>query len=274
MQNFKMAIIQDAYERGAVERNLKKIERQIRQAKEKDAEVKLILFPELAVTGYDLSLDIRKLAEARDGSAFREISRMAMQEQVYVAYGYAEKGGDGKVYNSLQLVDEQGHSLANYRKIHTTNLEKEIFAPGDDAVSVETPLGTIGLLICWDLAFPELSRLLALRGAQLLLAPAAWEKPFDDPFIHFARARALDNTIYLAACNHTGGSGQLSFFGKSALYGPTGQVLASAEGEEPGIMIGEIRLAELQEERSDFYTMLKERRTDLYSLKGEVDRQS
>lgn len=232
--------------------------------------MKLIIFPELAATGYFLSPGIGELAEHQNGKIAQFMSETARTNETYIVYGYVERGDHGETYNSLRLIDRHGEMIANYRKIHITELEKGIFTPGNEVVSVQTELGHLGLMICWDLAFPELARLLALKGADMLVVPTAWERPYDEPYARFGTARAIDNTLYVAVCNHVGQSENLSFFGGSGLYGPDGGQVALEEKEEERVVIAEVDIEYRRNMLSHFYTMLNERRTDLYGYKGEV----
>ncbi|GAB7387734.1 carbon-nitrogen hydrolase [Bacillaceae bacterium] len=267
----KIAVVQAAFAAGDVSYNLQRMRAFVRACKERHPTVKLVLFPELAATGYFLSPHLRACAEKKDGPIFREMSAVARENGVYVGYGYAEKeeAAEQKMYNSFALLDDEGNLAAHYRKIHLTALERDLFAPGREFVTADTPLGKVGLLICWDLAFPEAARKLALRGAELLLAPSAWERPHEDAYLRFGMARALDNTVFLATCNHVGRSvggtgGELHFFGDSRIFAPDGSILAHMEQDAEGILVGEISLSKREELKRSFYTMLEERRTDLY----------
>lgn len=157
--------------------------------------------------------------------------------------------------------------LATYQKMHLTPLEKHLFTPGKRLATVETDLGRFGLLVCWDMAFPELSRLLAMQGADVLLAPSAWEVPHEWSYRQMAAARALDNVVFVATCNHTGRAGKLNFFGRSAIYRPDGRLLNEAKQEDSRIVVAEIDLDVRQQLQDAFYSMWRDRRGDLYDLK-------
>lgn len=263
-QPIQIAVVQASFRNGDVAYNINRMRKMIEQHKADHPHIRLIVFPELAATGYYLSADIKEVAEEQNGTIFRQMRKAASDKNLYVAYGYVERGIAGEIYNSIQLIDPAGNALANYRKIHLTPLEKKRFASGSEAVAVQTDLGKIGLMICWDLAFPELARALALQGADLLIAPTAWERPHDDSFIKFGMARAIDNTVYVAAPNHIGQSENLSFFGKSAIYSPDGTAMASAEGDQESVLVAELDYKWRNEIKKSFFTMLDERRTDIY----------
>ncbi|CAB3389469.1 carbon-nitrogen hydrolase family protein [Kyrpidia spormannii] len=279
----RIAVVQDRYDVGAVEENLAKMERAVAEDLVAEFRVKregrangeepvvsspdsprVYVFPELCVPGYEATpQEMGELAEPRDGPSFRRVASMARRASAYVVYGYAERSEDGRIYNALQCVGPEGSSLGNYRKIHLAGAEGEVFTPGDGSVVFDTPMGRVGLMICWDLAFPELARTLALAGAEMIWAGSAWEKPYGGPFQRFAAARALDNTLFLAVSNQVGQPRTLDFCGDSAVYDPTG-VSVTGLGEKPGLVAAWIDLADVDRHRSHFYTMLRERRPECY----------
>ncbi len=263
-EKFRMLAVQGHFEPGDVAANLDRMEARALCALGGDPGARLLLFPELAVSGYEPAVSIIACAEERDGPSFRRMSSLAAKLGIHLAYGYVESGGGGCFYNSLMLIAPDGSALANYRKIHLTVGEKKIFLAGDEAVAVDTDLGKIGLMICWDLAFPEIARMLALSGAEILLVPAAWDKPYARPFRQFASSRALDNSIFLATCNHVGRTGQWDFFGESTVYGPDGTIVACAGEDRERVASAEIDFAWSRELREGYYSMLKDRRPDIY----------
>ncbi|TLS38656.1 carbon-nitrogen hydrolase family protein [Pseudalkalibacillus caeni] len=264
MKTQQITVAQAAFQNGDIASNIKKMEDMVNQCKIAHPETRLIIFPELAATGYFLTSEIKELAQTQDGPISQRMRKAAQQYEVNIVYGYVEKDTEGKIYNAIQLVGPDGNAEANYRKIHLTPLERGIFTAGSELVTVQTDIGKIGLMICWDLAFPELSRALALKGADILIAPSAWEDPYDAPFTQFGAARAIDNTVYVAACNHVGESGELTFFGKSAIYGPDGQTIKTAAKYEDTLITATLDEEWRKEIKESFFTMLEERRTDVY----------
>lgn len=265
----QIGLVQAQFINGDVKKNLEHMKKIVETSKDISPDVKLMLFPELAATGYFLSSAFREYAEGQNGMIAQYMSEIARENDVYIGYGYIELGNDGEVYNSLGFIDRHGERIANYRKIHITDLERGFFTPGNEIVSVKTEWGHIGLMICWDLAFSELARALALRGVDLIISPSAWEKPYGDSFMRFAMARAIDNTLYVAVCNHVGQSDNLILCGKSGMYGPDGTSIALAGEDDEKVIVAEIDFEYRRKVQSSFFTMLKERRKDLYGLKGE-----
>ncbi len=261
---YKITLAQAVFRNEDFSSNHTKMESMVKESKQHHPDTRLIVFPELSATGYFLSPRLKELAQEKEGVIFQKMREIAYQYDIWIVYGYVEKDLKGNIYNAIQMVDPEGNLAANYRKIHLTPLEKELFTPGSELVTVKTELGIIGLMICWDLAFPELSRTLALKGTDLLVAPSAWEVPYDTPFKLFGAARAIDNTVFVAACNHVGTSEELSFFGKSSIYGPDGKIIASSSNGQEDLIVADIEYDWRNELKTTFYNMLKERRIDLY----------
>lgn len=243
--------------------NIQKMKDLVHATKKEHPKVQVILFPELCTTGYFLEERLETVADNVLGAHYEILSKAASEHNVYLCYGYVERGADGRLYNSIIFIHPNGTCIGNYRKIHLTPMERKFFTPGSDMVIVSTDLGNFALMICWDLAFPEMARAMALRDADVILAPSAWESPYQDAFILFGQARAIDNTVFLAACNHLGQSSNLDFFGQSSIYGPNGSTLIHAASTE-AIITYQINLAERESLQSSFFTMLNERRPDLY----------
>ncbi|GIN19771.1 carbon-nitrogen hydrolase family protein [Siminovitchia fordii] len=269
MTNWKLTVVQDDFNCGG---NLPLMESHIIDCMQKHPETKLILFPEAAAAGYIFSEDhVRAKAESADGPSFSFLSGLAKKFELYICYGFIEKK-DGKLFNSLNLINPEGDLLATYQKMHLTPLEKHLFSPGNKLVTVQTELGTFGFMICWDMAFPELARLLEKQGADIILAPSAWESPYEGPYERMASARAMDNTVYLATCNFTSGEGDIQFFGRSAVYGPDGDTISGIKTEASSFATAEINLGKRQELKENFYSMRSDERSDLYSVQWRGER--
>ncbi|WP_051331105.1 carbon-nitrogen hydrolase family protein [Aneurinibacillus terranovensis] len=238
----------------------------------KHPDCNLVVFPELSVTGYDCGLHMHPLAEPVEGETFHILAAEAKKHGIYLVYGGLERNPSGdKPYNTVWMIGPDGSLVHTYRKVHLTEFETPCYQPGDRFSVVKTDLGTVGVLICWDMAFPEAARTCALQGVDLLICPAAWEKPYERPYLQFSMARALDNTVPLITCNHTGKNENVEFFGHSRIYDATGSEL-EAIGEDEGYIYAEIDPNLTKQHRQFFYTMLNERRPDLYvSSTGHIN---
>jgi predicted amidohydrolase len=202
------------------------------------AGVDLVVLPELVTTGYYMFDRFKQLAEPMDGPTVTILGELAKRYDLQVVLGMAERGIDGDVHDSAVLVAPSG--LAGvYRKMHLWDTEKDVFTPGTDVVVKDTggPLGLLGLLVCYDLEFPETAEEVGATGASLLAAPAAfgnltlWRATLE--------ARARDLGIPIVAANRLGSEVDTEFCGHSMVMDADGSILADA-GTEPGLAVAEV----------------------------------
>ncbi|MER6309346.1 carbon-nitrogen hydrolase family protein [Streptomyces sp. NPDC001657] len=232
MTSLHTALLQSSGRPGDVAHNLRVLEDAARAAAAQGAG--LLTAPEMFLTGYAIGADVPKLAEPADGPSADAVAKIAADHGLAIAYGFPERDGD-TVYNAVQLIDAWGERLATYRKTHLFGcFEREWFTPGDRPV-VQAELGglRIGLMICYDVEFPENVRAHALAGTDLLLVPTAQMHPFQFVAESLVPVRAFENQMYLAYVNRTGPEGEFEFVGLSTLVGPDGVARARAgRGEE------------------------------------------
>ena len=160
------------------EENLFHMETLLRKAMESHPDTQLIIFPELAVTGYQCGKNFKDLAATINSTSVKKMSALAKEFHVHIVYGMAEKEED-ILYNSQFFIDDTGVLLGTYRKVHLFDSEKNYFTPGDQFKVFNTKIGRIGLFICYDAFFPEAARSLAIQGVDLLVNSTNWEKPYD-----------------------------------------------------------------------------------------------
>lgn len=182
--------------------------------------------------------------------------------------------GERRAYNTSVLIGPDGRILSEYRKLHTFDItladgkafrESDRVCPGESMETVTTELGVFGMSICYDVRFPELYRLLALKGAQVIFVPASFTKETGEAHLEaLLRARAIENGCYLVSAAQTGTKPAYTAYGNSMVIDPWGRVTARA-GTEPGILYGEIDLAYEEEVRRQMPS-LKNRRADLYDV--------
>lgn len=216
-----------------VDGNLLRLEQQARAAARQGAQ--LLVCPEMFLTGYNIGAQAAaRLAQARDGRAAAQVAAIAQANGIAIVYGYPELGSDGQIYNAAQLIDAGGHSLCNYRKTHLFGgLDKAMFTAGGDGFPVVELNGwRVGLLICYDVEFPENTRRLALAGAELMLVPTANMTPYDFVCEVTVRARAFENQCYLVYANYCGSEGDIQYCGQSSICAPDGSRAALAERDE------------------------------------------
>ncbi|WP_077797792.1 carbon-nitrogen hydrolase family protein [Streptomyces sp. JHA26] len=223
----------------------------------------LLVTSELFLTGYAIGDDIGRLAEPADGEAADAIARTATRHGIAVAYGYPERAG-GSVFNSVQLISADGTRLANYRKTHLFGrFEQEHFVPGDRPL-VQARLNglTVGLMICYDVEFPENVRTHALAGTDLLLVPTAQMHPFQFVAESVVPVRAFENQMYVAYVNRVGREGEFEFVGLSVLAGPDG-IARTRAGRAEELVVADADPAFLVASR-EANPYLEDRRPGLY----------
>ena len=199
------------------------------------AGARLLVLPELFLTGYNIGADaLHTQAEAADGPAAAQAAAVARETEVALLYGYPERGADGHLYNSALLLGPKGDRLANYRKTHLFgDMERAIFSPGDEPFVLADLAGTrIGLLICYDVEFPELARGLAVRGAELVAVPTALMQPYDFVPRMMLPVRAFENQVFMIYANRCGTESGMTYVGESCIVAPDGSVLARAGAGE------------------------------------------
>ena len=196
----------------------------------------IAVFPEIFLPGYNVP---RPEAQPLDGPWVRRLGAAAREAGVALVIGMAEQAG-GVVYNSAVVLGPDGGLLASYRKLQLFGeREKALYAPGDAYVVFPFRNRRIGLLICYDVEFPEHCRAIARQGADLVLVPTANMPPFDNVNRVTIAARALDHGVTLAYCNYCGVEGDLTYVGRSVIAGPDGEPIALA-GVEAALLIADL----------------------------------
>jgi nitrilase len=226
----------------------------------------LLLAPECWLCGYNIGAAVTELAEPRDGPSSQQIAACAQRHGIALAYGYAERDrATAQVYNSAHVIGADGSSLSHYRKNHLFGpLERAAFQAGD---RFEQPFRfmefAIGLLICYDVEYPEAVRTLRLMGAELILVPTATTDEYRTVPELIVPARAIENQICLAYCNHAGVENGMRFLGGSCLVGADGAVIASA-GVGDALLVAQIDQATLRAS-GGIYPYIADRRPELYA---------
>jgi predicted amidohydrolase len=201
-------------------------------AQAKAAGADLLLLPEMYLSGYNIGAQAAR-AQALAPAGLAPAQEIAQAQGIALVFGYPEQVGEA-VANAAVLIDAEGQILLNYRKTHLFGeLDRAMFsARGEDFPVAELAGFNIGLLICYDIEFPEPARLLALAGADAILVPTAQMAPYAQVARHVIPARAYENQVYLAYANHSGTLDQLDYIGLSSICGPDGAVLAAAGPDE------------------------------------------
>lgn len=280
----KAALVQELNQ-GDVEQNLARIESRVAEAAAQGAQ--LVLLQELHNGAYFCqheSADEFDRAEPIPGPSCAHLSALAKRHGVVLIGSLFERRAAGLYHNTAVVFEHTGELLGKYRKMHIPDdpgfYEKFYFTPGDLGFEpIQTSLGKIGVLVCWDQWYPEAARLMALAGAELLVYPTAigWD-PDDgddekqrqrDAWLLSHRGHAVANGIPVLSCNRVGfeaspiGASGIRFWGSSHVLGPQGEVLAQAGTDNPELLIADIDLARSEKVRR-MWPFLRDRRIDAY----------
>ncbi|MGI6722638.1 MAG: carbon-nitrogen hydrolase family protein [Anaerovoracaceae bacterium] len=233
---------------------------------------RLVVLPEMWNCPYSNDY-FREYAEPQGGETYEFLSQTAAANDIYLVGGSISELEDDKVYNTSYILDRKGKLIGKHRKAHMFDIdveggikfiESETLTPGNKATVVDTEFCRVGVAICYDVRFPELTRKMSLMGAKLVILPAAFNMTTGPAHWELSmRARALDNQVYFAACSPARDEdGVYVAYGHSMITDPWGQVVA-ATGVEEDIVYGDIDLDRVSEIREQL-PLLKHRREELY----------
>jgi predicted amidohydrolase len=256
----KISIYQGEGKQKNIEKNLNCISKSAISAARQGAD--LIVFPELFLTGYNIGDAAIELAEPREGPSAKIVAEIAREANISIIYGYPEKSGSDR-YISAILIDKQGRIRANYRKNHLYgDYEKRIYKKGDTLLVVRIEEITIGILICYDVEFPEAVRALVQAGAELIVVPTALMNPYCQVAKYVVPSRAYENQVFVAYVNRCGSEKELSYTGLSCVTGPDGKTLVRA-GMDKGLYFADINPKAICDIKKD-YSILSDLRPELY----------
>jgi predicted amidohydrolase len=263
----RISLIQMNSHAGARDENVDRAAEFIARAAQEGAE--LVVLPEFFnVEYFPQYRDYRYMdyAETQDGFTTTRMRETARAHHVWVVSTIFEMERPGLYYDTAMLIDPAGEIVGKYRKVHPAallSLEKIYFRGGSSFPVFRIGDWTVGFSICYDNLFPESCRCLAVAGAELIIAPYA--TPIDDPWHNFLSTRALENGVFLAACNHVGQEGEWRFSGKSLIISPHGKILQEASGTEEQILSTEISREQVVDARRRF-PLFRDRRPELYGV--------
>ena len=228
MTSIQAAAIQFNIKQGDVDANLAYVREALLRTAAQGAN--LAVLPEMWSSGFAYR-NLNELA-LRTAGILEELLILSRELKLVIVGSMPEPNGD-KVFNTVYVVDN-GTLAGVYRKIHLFSLlgEDRAFSGGDSWLLADTSIGKVGVIICYDLRFPELSRRLAVEGARVICVPAQWPKPRQEHWRTLLRARAIENQLFVVSCNACGMVGKLDFFGMSMIIDPKGEVLAEAGEDE------------------------------------------
>ncbi|MGD8992504.1 MAG: nitrilase-related carbon-nitrogen hydrolase [Desulfobacterales bacterium] len=252
---------------GRIADNLERMADWVKAAKKKGVDV--ICFPEMNISGYSSSANIKKIAETVPGKISQSVSEMAQSFDIAILAGLAEADLAGRVFASHLVATAQG-VVGIYRKIHIAPPESQIFTAGDAVPLFDINGFKLGIQLCYDAHFPELSTRMATEGADAIFMPHASPRntpaeKFDSWMRHLS-ARAFDNSLFVIACNQTGNNqNELNFPGLAIVLDPAGHILKKDIGGKENLMVADLKARDLEEIRGHrMRYFLPNRRPDLY----------
>jgi omega-amidase len=260
----KIAAAQISCALGDVESNLRKIRDFSAQAKEGGAE--LVVFPEVAETGYAMPV-VAACATPWTEGAVPKLQKIAQENLIALICGVSEREGNS-IYNSQVFVDANGDIIGSYRKTHlftgTPIGEDECFAPGNELKSFRFGGLRLGLSICYDLRFPEVYRTLAIeQKASVFILSSAWPFPRIEHFRTLVAARAIENQSYMVSSNRVGSDEGVTCCGSSAIIDPYGVILASASTDREELILADVSEEVITSVRNKM-AVFAQRRPDVY----------
>ncbi|GAB5443783.1 MAG: carbon-nitrogen hydrolase family protein [Fuerstiella sp.] len=266
----QISAIQTDVHIGDAAANLKKLQQTVRE--EAAAGSRLIVFPECFITGYCFESleEARSAAEPMDGPSIQAVTAAAAEHNCFVVFGMLERSGDD-VFNVAALVGPTG-LIGHYRKVHLPYLGVDRFTtPGDRPFEVFEADGVkIGMLICYDGGFPEATRVLALRGADIVLLPTNWPPGAEYMSEFSSNSRAMENGIYFAAVNRVGTERGFSFIGRSRICDPVGATIETADHTDETVLRATIDVEKARTKRlvrvpgKHVIDRMADRRPDMY----------
>jgi predicted amidohydrolase len=238
---------------GDIERNINYIEDAIKT--HSNEKLDLICFPELCISGYDFDIIKRK----KDEKAL--LSKLAKKYSIKTVAGISSFESD-KYYDSACIWNEDGDLILEYKKIHLWGDEIKLFNNGEDINVIEIDGCKIGVMICADLGFAEMSKIMSLNSCDLIICPSAWYSPYEDLFKLMVKARAAENQLYVIGINRA--TGDIPLCGNSCICDPSGIMIAESNTTEEDYISVDIDIAKVKERRKEI-PWLKMRLPNIYN---------
>jgi len=261
MQELMVSLIQYDVSPGKPEVNREKVKRMIEKAAVSKPDI--VVLPEMWNTGYSFG-SLQSICDKEGYPTLELVQNLAGKHSVNIVAGSVADKRKDEVYNTCYIVDRNGDRVGKYSKIHLFRLmeEDKFLTSGNTLGLFELEGFKCGVIICYDLRFPELVRCLALEGAKIIFVPAQWPHPRQEHWVTLLKARAIENQLYIVAVNRVGKSGDTHFFGGSMVVDPWGNVLARA-GDKEAVINARIDL-ELVEEVRKKIPVFSDRNTKTY----------
>lgn len=258
-----LSVLQHAPTPCDIEASLERLSTQMTEASAAGSE--LLIAPEASLTGYNVSpQQASTVAQSRNADSHEFLKARCLELDIGLVYGYIERDGD-TLYNAVQVLSNTGDYLACYRKTHLWgDLDRSLFSAGEDLSPIVRYKGwQLGLLICYDVEFPETVRRLSLEGAELIVVPTALMEPYHFVAEHVVPTRAAESQVFIAYANYCNSENGLHYTGHSCIVSPTGEDLARATSCEQLLTVT-LKRSDLESIRRNL-PYLRDRRPELYT---------
>lgn len=245
----RVSVVQMSPNAGDVDGNMHRAERYLAAAAEEGA--RLVVLPELFDTGYVLDERLAHLASTRTGERVERLRGLAVEHEITIASALALRGEDGLLHDVGLVITPDG-ALGSVRKRYLWGEESRFFEPGDPAAGglvVSTPVGAVGMVVCYEIGFPEVCRESVLAGADLLVVPSAFGRARLHAWQLLTRTRALENGVFLLAANAAGSNGHADFAAHSTIVDPHGNRRGQLH-QGDGLLTTEADLSEIKNARA------------------------
>ena len=259
----KVAVAQMECQAGNVAANCATMQRLAEQAAA--AGCRMVVFPEMADTGYDMKAIVENASTWQSGP-LPLLRELASRLGVWIVSGLSERE-QGDIFNAVAVVDRRGGLAAGYRKAHLFTLmdEPHFLKRGDRLTVADIEGMRWGVMVCYDIRFPEMARSLALQGAEAFVVPAAWPLSRAHHWCALLGSRAIENQAYVVGANRAGTDDHLQFGGSSRVVDPYGEVPGTAPEAGETLLVAEVSKDRVDEVRASM-PVFAERRPDLYRL--------
>ena len=233
MEAVKIVAVQYKSILGNIAENVDKMKNIIKNIMREEPDSRLIVFPELALSGYNCFNDMKNIAETIEGDAISSICEIAKEEKVSLIVGYPERDvHEDKIYNSLIYIEKDGTIKGNYRKKNLLHNEKKIFSPGKSLKVIKTEFGKLGLLLGWDVIFAMPSKYYAEEATDFLIVSSVWEKLYSNQWNFNIRNRAEENSCVVIGVNTIENCGDVNFLGRTTFVNSKGNSIKVCEDKE------------------------------------------
>lgn len=265
----KIALLQTNIHFLEPEKNYKNVERLIEKAMKVENKPDVLLLPEDWATGFSDKMfhEIEKHVECFNGPSLTFLKEKAKEYKVWIVGGSISVKVNEDIYNTTYVINREGEIVGDYSKMHLySDMDEDVaYKHGEKTDLIETEFGKIGLMICYDIRFCELAKTYALKGAEAIFVVSDFPNPRVDHWKTLLRARAIENQLFVVACNRVGESPMGTYCGHSIIIDPWGKIVSEGTDQQE-IIYGEIDLKEIEEPRELIHVFNHRRPTSYHEL--------